>query len=168
MSDSYVFSQLREVSQNIMNSIKREFPEETQIFMKEEAKKVNKIAKKIAKKEVGTAKGKKTWVASKSYHRRFKVGKIYQYGGEDLAIRAYNSAPHAHFIEQGHRQVPRGPKGKSNKGGQANGFTDGKMIFYQAETEFAPEFNKDCEEFITNFISGTVAETTKTYGGNIT
>ena len=74
--DGFLFDQLSEFKQKLMRQVLRELPIETKKFIKDESRKCTKIAKKIAKKEVGTSKGKKKdWSLNESYHKNFKVGK---------------------------------------------------------------------------------------------
>ena len=161
----FLFGQLSDFKQNLMKEIRDEFPKETEKFIKTEANKLSKVAKKIAKKEVGTSKGKKkNWIESKSYHKKFKVGKPYKYSS-DLCCRAYNSSPHAHLIEYGHVIVPRGKsrattragreeQAKSNRG---SGFVMGKLVFTLAELEFVTEFLNDSESFLFTYFDKTTS-----------
>ena len=157
MQDGFLFDELSELKKDLLRSIKDKYPDETKKFIKGEAKKLTNVAKKIAKKQIGTSKNsKKEWIAEKSYHKKWKAGVPYKYSEGDLCCRAYNSAPHAHMLEYGHRQVPRGKKGQSNKGGQANGFTDGNMIMFQAETDFLSDWLNDCEKFFCEYVEDTI------------
>jgi len=161
--EGFLFDELSEFKQNLMQSIKKEFPEETKKFLKQEASKALKVAKKVAKKEVGTSKGKKkNWIESKSYHKGFKVGKIYEYSN-DICCRAYNKAPHAHLIEWGHVNVPRSSKRATTRAGRAEqakqqrgtGFTQGKLVFKIAELEFTNEYLDDAEKFMYKYFDNT-------------
>ena len=148
--EGFLFNELSEAKQNILRSINNLFPEESAKFLKDEAKKLLKLVKKTAKKEVGTSKNSKTdWDESKSYHKRFKVGKKYKYDNDDC-IRVYNSARHAHLIEYGHRNVSRSDNNK------VSGFTLGKLIFDISALDFEPEFRNDCETFMTQFVDDTI------------
>ena len=161
--DGFLFGELSEFKQELMRDIKENFPKETEKFIKKEAGKCLKVAKKIGKKEVGTSKGKKKdWVESKSYHNGFKVGKTYKYGN-DLCCRAYNKSPHAHLIEYGHVNVPRSSKRATTRAGRAEqasqnrgtGFTLGKLVFKQAEIEFINQYLNDAEEFMYQYFDET-------------
>lgn len=162
--EGFLFDELSEFKQNLLREVKNVFPKETEKFIKKEASKLAKTARKIAKNDVGTAKGKKkNWIEAKSYHKKFKVGKTYKYS-DDLCCRAYNSSPHAHMIEYGHVNVPRGEgrkKGagrRSGKGGQGVGFTTGKLVFKRAELEFLSEFLDDTENFLFEYFDDTVGK----------
>jgi hypothetical protein len=145
MSDGFFFGELSEFKKDLMRDIKNTFPKETEKFIKTETGKCLKVAKKIGKSNVGTSKGtKKNWIESKSYHKGFKVGKIYKYGN-DLCCRAYNKSPHAHLIEDGHVNAD-------------GSFTKGKFVFKKAELQFSSEFEKDVEDFLFNYFDDTTGK----------
>ena len=121
-----------------MREAAKVFPEEMNKFLKKEARKLSQIQVKIAKKDVGTSKGtKKNWNPDKSYHKKFKVGKIYDYSG-DKCIRAFNSSPHGHLIENGHKTE----NGK---------FVHGKYVIAASENQFKNEFESDCDSFLNEY-----------------
>lgn len=160
--EGFLFDELSEAKQDILRAINKAYPKESEKFIKNEAKKLLKTTKKVAKKEVGTSKGKKkNWDEKKSYHKKFKVGKKYDYDG-DTCVRVYNSSPHAHLIEYGHRNIPRGQKrattreGRKNDNRKATGFTMGKLVFDIASLEFEPEFKTDCELFMSEYVDDTI------------
>lgn len=160
--EGFLFDELSEAKQDLLRSISKVYPKESDKFLKDEAKKLLKVSKKVGKQEVGTSKGKKkNWDANKSYHKKFKVGKKYDYNGDDC-IRVYNSAPHAHLIEFGHRNIPRGQKrattreGRKNDTRKATGFTMGKLVFDIAQLEFEPDFKNDCEQFMIKYVDDTI------------
>jgi len=149
MQDGFLFDELSDFKQNIMRDIQKKFPDETSKFIKSEAKKLSKVAKKIAKREVGTSKDeKKNWQADKSYHKRFKTGKVYKYAENDYCVRAFNSAPHAHLIEYGHIMT-------DHQGKPTGKFIFGKSIYKQAEIEFMSQWLYDCEDFMTQYVEHT-------------
>lgn len=163
--EGFLFDELSDFKKKLMLDIKENFPKETAKFIKQEAQKCVKVAKKVAKKEVGTSKGKKkNWIESKSYHKGFKVGKTYDYSG-DLCCRAYNKSPHAHLIEYGHVNVPRGNarattragRKEQSKSSRGTGFTLGKFVFKLAELEFITDFKDDSERFMFQYFDETVA-----------
>ncbi len=146
-----------------MRSIKNDFPKESENFIKNEAYKCLTVARKVAKKEVGTSKGKKkNWNEKKSYHKKFKVGHTYEYAN-DLCCRVYNNSPHAHLIEYGHVNVPRGNARATTRAGRAEqakqqrgtGFTQGKLVFKLAELEFMSQYLSDAEKFMFQFFDNT-------------
>lgn len=160
--EGFLFDELSDVKKDILRSISKAYPKESDKFLKDEAKKLLKVSKKVAKKEVGTSKGiKKNWDANKSYHKKFKVGKKYKYDTDDC-IRVYNSSPHAHLIEYGHRQIARGQARATTREGRKNdtrpvkGFVLGKYVFDEAQLDFTPQFLDDCELFMFQYVDDTV------------
>lgn len=160
--EGFLFDELSEAKKDILQSISEIFPEESSQFIKEEARKLTNVAKKVARREVGTSKGtKKDWQPEKSYHKKFKTGKKYNYEG-DLCCRAYNGSPHAHLVEYGHLNIPRGQKRATTREGRKNdtrkgaGFTMGKFVFDIASLEFEPEFRDDCEKFMLKYVDDTI------------
>lgn len=165
MESSFLFNALSDAKKDLMRAAKEKFPEETKKFLKEQAKKMRKLSRKIGKQEVGTSKGKKkNWVASKSYHQKFKIGKIYVYGENDKCIRVYNSAQHAHLIEYGHINIPRGTKRATTRKGRieqaknrkGTGLTLGRLVFKLAETEYKSQFLDDANMFLYQFVDDTI------------
>lgn len=134
MQDGFYFDELSEFRQDLLKEVNRVFPEETNKFLKDEAKALSKIQKQIARQVVGTTEKS----GDKSYHKKFKVGKIYFFSGEK-AIRAYNSSPNAHLIEYGH-------KTENNK------FISGRYVLKASENQFKDDFFKDTEEFLFKFV----------------
>lgn len=113
----------------------KKMTKELKKHMRKEGTKLKKLTKKEAKKVK-----KRTG----NYHKSIKRGKIYKKNG-DIAIRVYSSAPHAHLIEDGHRQV--------TKDGREVGFVQGKHIFRDSQNQFSNEFEADTQEFINNLTS---------------
>ncbi len=163
--EGFLFGELSEFKQDLIRDIKENFPKEAEKFIKEEAQKCLKVARKVARKEVGTSKGKKkNWIDKKSYHKGFRVGKPYKYAN-DLCCRAYNKAPHAHLIEYGHVNVPRSSKRATTRAGRAEqatqqrgtGFTMGKLVFKIAELEFITQYLNDAEAFMYKYFDETTS-----------
>lgn len=139
-SDGFFYDELSDYRKQLLHETADLFPDKTENFLKDCAKEASKIQKRIARSDVGTSKGKKKkWTAAESYHKRFKVGKIYLYEGA-RAIRAYNSARHAHLIEDGHFA-------KNGK------FVPGRHVMKSAVNEFRPKFHSELEKFLFNFFS---------------
>lgn len=157
--DGFLFDSLTENYQKFFRDLNKKFPEKSKEFLKTETQKYLKVAKRVAKKEVGTSKGtKKDWIDSKSYHKGFKIGKFYTFSN-DLCIRAYNKSPHAHLVEYGHVNVPRSSKRATTRAGRAeqakqkrgSGYTLGKFVFKVAEMDFSDDYLKDADAFMYNF-----------------
>lgn len=160
--EGFLFGELSEFKQDLLKDIATEYPKAMKKFIKNEARKCSRVAKKIAKRDVGTAKGKKKdWVDTKSYHKKFDSSSVFNFSSGEMACKAFNNASHAKIIENGHFNVPRG-EGKnkkprrSGKGGSPVGFTKGQFVFKKAELEFRPQFEKDTENFIGEYFDETV------------
>lgn len=134
MPDGFFFEELSNFQKNIMEKIYKKYPEDTCKFLKTQAKELSKIQKKIAKQDVKTT-GKN---GEKSYHKKFKTGKIYDFEGSQ-SIRAFNSAPHGHLIENGHKT-------------QNGKFVPGKYVMKISQNKFKGTFYKNAENFIADFI----------------
>lgn len=158
MQEGFLFDELSDYLQNFLRDMMKKFPEEAEAFLKTESQKCLNVARKVAKKEVGTSKGKKKdWIDKKSYHKGFKVGKPYKYSS-DMCRRVYNKSPHAHLIEYGHMNVPRSSKRATTRAGREqqkreraqgkNTFTLGKFVFKTAEMEFSEQFYLDADKFM--------------------
>lgn len=165
MTDSiFDTRQLDSLHKKMLNIATKEMPRESKKFMKKEGNKLKKVTKSTAKSLVG--KNKNTKKASE-YHSSIKSGKVYKYGGV-WANRVYSSAPHAHLIEYGHRQVLNPPKqgsvapigdGKFAQGvrpgkgiGKEIGFVEGKHVFEQSGKQFESTFASDLEAFVDEVV----------------
>ncbi|WP_061294041.1 hypothetical protein [Clostridium botulinum] len=86
--------QLDKFSKGLLNTAKNEYPKKTKAFLRKEVRKLNKQNKQtFASKGIGEETG--------NLKKGFKAGKLYKYKGKELAIRAYNSSPHAHLLNDG-------------------------------------------------------------------
>ncbi|MCY6957957.1 HK97 gp10 family phage protein [Clostridium brassicae] len=94
MLDGFDMRELDKFNRELLNTAKKEYPKEAKAFLRKEAKELNKKNKQIfASKGIGEETG--------NLKKGFKAGKLYKYKGKDLAIRAYNSSPHAHLLNDG-------------------------------------------------------------------
>lgn len=156
------FTSLTQFKKELLDAVNKKYPKETKKFIKNQARKCSKLAKKIAKQEIGTNKGKrKDWVDTKSYHKRFDSSSVYEKGTGEICCKAFNNARHAKLIEFGHLNVPRG-EGKnksprrSGKSGTSVGFTQGKFIMKKAEMQYINTFQSEAEEFLYTFLGNMV------------
>ncbi|WP_321833629.1 HK97 gp10 family phage protein [Clostridium butyricum] len=115
----------------LLNIAEKEMPRETKKHLKKEGRKLKSKTKGKAKSKVKKVTG--------SYMKGIKNGKVYKFNGS-LATRVYNTSPHAHLIENGHRIV--------TKSGKEVGFKEGEHVFEEAAKEFENEYVKDTEQFI--------------------
>jgi len=104
-------------------------------FLRKEAAKLNKENKKQ-----GKVIGKKTG----NFIKGFKKGKTYKYQGKDLSIRAYNSSPHAHLLDKGHRIVGRD--------GSEHGFKEGYHFMDKAKEAFEDGHYDSMQDFIDDML----------------
>lgn len=120
---------------NISHLLKA-FPKETESFMKAEAREMRKQVVRLAKSRVRKVTG--------NYFKGFKAGKkVYKWSDADYNVRVYNSAPHAHLIENGYRGLAWGhPKG----------WTPGKHIMADGQKQYEPQFAKHVENDLVDFI----------------
>lgn len=101
----------------------------TKVFLKKQANEYKKTVKNLASTRVKKKTG--------NYLKGIKTGKSYEYNNAKC-IRVFNSAPHGHLIEYGHKNV---------KNGKVHGFTRGKHVFEDSKKEFEKEFEKNVAEF---------------------
>lgn len=112
-------------------------PKETKKFMKSEAKIARKFIRAYAKSKVKKLTG--------NYLKGFKAGKkVYEWSDAEYNIRVYNSAPHAHLIEDGHRIVVAG---------KTLGFVPGRHVMEEANKRFEAEFLDHVENNLADFIA---------------
>lgn len=134
--DGFNLAELDEFSSQMLDLATRKMPREIRQFMRAEGTKLRRMTVSTARRETKKRTG--------SYIKGIKRGKVYLYEGDTLAIRVYNSSPHAHLIEDGHRQV--------TKDGRAVGFVRGKRVFKKAQQAFESEFTNDCLEFVDELL----------------
>ena len=112
-------------------------PKETEKFMKAEAKDLRKFMVAYAKTKVKKLTG--------NYFRGFKAGKkVYKWSDEDYNVRVYNTMPHAHLIEDGHRIVVAG---------KTLGFVPGRHVMEEANKRYEAEFLDHVENNLADFIA---------------
>lgn len=147
MKDGFDVSQLTDFGQQILEVATQDMPKVTEKFMKSEANKLKNKAKRDARKVLKPHKkktfkvikdGKEEEVKAKGYVDRIKDGKkVYGYGDAKYNVMVYNSAPHAHLIEEGHNMVTHN--------GKKVGFVPGKHILENAAIDFEKQFAKHIE-----------------------
>lgn len=126
---------LEELEKEVIR-LARNYPKETKKFLQKQGNKLKTRAIKKAKSKLKEKKG--------NYLKGFKRGKVYRYRDEEDTVRVYNSMPHAHLIEEGHRIV--------GKNGKEHGFKKGYHILEEARSEFQEEFIKAADNFIDEVI----------------
>jgi hypothetical protein len=137
-SDGFDISQLDKIMQKMLSVANDEMPKDSKKFLKTEANKLRKTDIKVFK-----SKG----IESKTGNllKGFKSGKVYKYNG-NLSVRAYNSSPHAHLLDQGWMYTPHeGQNGNEH-------FIPGFHFFQDAEDEFQPVYFEDAESLVYTVI----------------
>jgi hypothetical protein len=77
------------------------------------------------------------------YHKSWKTGKAFINNGE-YKIYVKNLAPHAHLIEEGHRNI--------DKAGNEHGFTKGKKVLETSMQEFEPQMTNIVSDWLDDFL----------------
>lgn len=135
MSKDFDISGIDDFASEMLDLAERKMPNETRKFMMREGNKLRKLTANQAKSSVKKQTG--------SYLKGIKRGKVYDYNGMK-SIRVYNSSPHAHLIEEGHRMV--------TPSGREVGFVRGQKVFAKVRAEFVDQFANDTEEFIDELL----------------
>lgn len=157
MQDGFIYDELSDFRKDLLNQINNLYPKASKNFIWAEGRKLQKLQKKIAKQDVGTT-GKN---GDKSYHKKFECTKPTK-NGDDLYVKAQNTAPHAHLIEYGHMNVPRSEKPATTREGRkrqqaeriAKGtytYTQGKYVMKKSEMQFPKTYEEDCEKFLYKY-----------------
>ncbi|WP_238899366.1 HK97 gp10 family phage protein [Clostridium sp. YIM B02500] len=137
MANVFDFKEMDKFTKDILAMANDQLPKESKKFLRKEGTALKRLVIKTAK----TIVGKKTG----NYMEGFKRGKAYKYKGS-LAIRVYNSSPHAHLVENGHRQI--------TKDGEETGyFVHGYHVVDKASKQFENKYFNDSEKFIEENIS---------------
>jgi len=125
---------LNEFTKEMLDICSKEYPKQVKRMLQKSG---NKLRRKVVGKAKGMVKTK-----TGNYIKGFKRGRVYKYGGDEDAVRVYNSAPHAHLIEYGHRMV--------TKSGKEVGFVKGYHVLDGIKEKFSEEFSKDIDEMLDN------------------
>lgn len=125
-------AQLDKFSKQLLNTAKKEYPKKTKAFLRKEVKKLNKSNKQtFNSKGIGEYRG--------NLKKGFRTGKLYKYQGKELAIRAYNSSPHAHLLNDGWMH-------KAKDGSEK--FIPGFDFIGDSAKAFNSEYYTDIDEFL--------------------
>lgn len=136
-----------------IDTVVKHCPKESKKFLRKEARNINKKAKQTAKQRL-----KKTRKAKdeKSYMAGFKTGKVFieKQDKGALGIKAYNKAPHAHLIEDGHIMLVGNKKGNKQKIStirrpkQGERFVKGRYIIRDTARSYEAEFHDNMLHFV--------------------
>lgn len=111
---------LTEFQRDLLEVAQRRLPRESYSIMRKIGSKARTLVANKARSEVKKVTG--------TYHKRWKRGKVFKGDGGEFVVRVYNSSPHAHLIEDGHRQV--------TKDGREVGFVQGKKVLEKGIRDF--------------------------------
>jgi len=163
MSDGFDTHELDDFARDLLELSQEKLPKETSKFIKKNANQLKTATKRKAK-EVGIQEltGSKKKDRKYEYFINFRTGKVYNYNG-GLSCRAYNSSPHAHLLEYGHRMVGHGKKKDERadltakykgKGGEMieSGFVPGLHPFEKAYQDYKEKYVDNCEKFIDEML----------------
>lgn len=137
------FEGLTNFQKDLLDVATNKLPRQTFKLMRKSGTEARKIVVKHAKSKV-----KKGAAADnpdrKRYHKSFKRGKAFKDDEGKYVIRVYNSAPHAHLIEYGHRQV--------TKDGREVGFVPGKHVVAEGIQKFDDEFEQRISDWLDELL----------------
>jgi len=131
---SFNLNGLTEFQRDLFNVAQRDLPKKTPQLMRKVG---SKARTKVAKKARSLVK-KKTGL----YHKKWKRGKVFKGRNNEWVVRVYNSSPHAHLIEDGHRMV--------TKDNREIGFVPGKKPLEKGMREF--EVSGDMEKEVVAWL----------------
>ncbi|APH15045.1 bacteriophage HK97-gp10, tail-component family protein [Clostridium sporogenes] len=132
MANGFDTTQLDKFGKDLLNTAKKDFPKKSKAFLRKEARKLNKKNKAtFVSKGIGEETG--------NLKKGFKAGKLYKYKGKELAIRAYNSSPHAHLLNDGWMHKARNGDEK---------FIPGFHFIEESAQSFNSEYYTDIDEFL--------------------
>lgn len=113
-----------------------DMPKEAKMILRRMGSKAKTLVAKRARQTIKKKSGK--------YQKSFKRGKVWDAGGGNYRTRIYNSAPHAHLIEDGHRIV--------GKDGSEHGFKQGYKVLDKGMREFDKQFESLLEKEIDRLL----------------
>lgn len=111
---------LTDFQKDLLNSSKNIDKEIPKILRKVGSKARTVVARR-ARRDVKKVTG--------NYHKSWKRGKTFRGNDGAWTVRVYNSAPHAHLIEDGHRMV-------DSEGNDLGKFVQGKNVLNTGMKEF--------------------------------
>lgn len=135
-TDGFEIKELDNFQKKLLKKAQKEFPRETYRFLRKAGSKgrtyIARKARKLVKKKTG------------NYHKAWKRGKAYKKRDGSYEVQIRNSAPHAHLIEYGHRQV--------SKNGTEVGFVKGKHILEKGIKEYESQFLNMLEDWLDEML----------------
>lgn len=140
MEDSFDTHELDDFAKDLLDLAQDKLPKESKKYLKKEANKLKTKMKKKAK-EVGIPDKGNT-----NFYNKFKAGKVYNYQGE-MSVRAYNSSPVAHLLENGHKMIGHKPDKKDT-----GKFVKGYAYTEKAYQDFKNPYYSDTEDWIDKML----------------
>jgi len=136
--DGIDFEGLTEFQQDLLEVAQQKLPRQTAKIMRKTGSRAAVHVRRVARTKVDKKTG--------TYHKRFKRGKVFKDADGQWVTRVYNSSPHAHLIEYGHRQV--------TKDGREIGFTPGKHVMKEGADKFddSREFEKMISDWLDDML----------------
>ncbi|MED3549962.1 HK97 gp10 family phage protein [Cytobacillus praedii] len=110
---------LTQFQKDLLDVAERKLPKEIPKVLRKIGSKARTNVAKKARREVKKRTG--------NYAKGWKRGKVFK-NGRNVIVRVYNGSPHAHLIEDGHRQV--------TADGREVGFVPGKKVLEKSMIEF--------------------------------
>jgi hypothetical protein len=147
MSDGFDISELTKFEKKLVTKVNDTMPKESRKFIKKEGS-------KLSNKNKSTFKSKGIGEETGSLLKGFKAGKAYKYDS-NWSCRAYNNAPHAHLLNEGHLMVGHKPEKKALTLNYGGTFVPGYHFMEEAAKLFESSYYSDVEQFLEDiFIKG--------------
>lgn len=124
---------LTEYQRGLMEVAQKRYPLESYKIMRQIGSKARTHVARKAKSTVHKVTG--------NYQKGWKRGKAFKGRNGEIVVRVYNSSPHAHLIEDGHRMI--------TKGGKEVGFVKGAKVLDKSMREFE---EKEMESMLSDWI----------------
>ncbi|MFL0251255.1 HK97 gp10 family phage protein [Clostridium neuense] len=145
MGDGFDISQFDNYVDAVLDNANVFMPKESKNFIRKEARQLNTVNKRVYRsKGIGLEpESRKIVKDSVRIINNFNSGKPYKFDGV-WSCRAYNSANHAHLLNNGWIHKPH----KGEKGVEK--FIPGFHFMEAGQQEFESKYNSDCEGFADN------------------
>ena len=140
MSVEFDYHELTEFQKDVIKSANDRFPKQARNF-------IQRAGSALAK-SVKAGYDSKTKKKTGNLRRGVKRGRAYKWNGNEWQVRVYNSAPHAHLLEYGHRFRTIKRRGWKYTGQ----YVKGRHVVGAAAEAFPEIFNRMCEEFVDKFL----------------
>ncbi|SFA70175.1 hypothetical protein [Clostridium frigidicarnis] len=153
MTDGFNFKELDEFNDRMLDFVNDYKTKETQKIVKKGANKL-KSKERTMYKAMGAGLEHTDTKESAKIINNFKSGKPYK-KGENWSCRAFNSASHAHLINNGFVHKPHlKKKGKKKSGykGEGEKYIPGYHFIEKAAEQFEDEYGEMVEHFLSDML----------------